>query len=397
MNIEQMKRIINRTMDTNKILTDKGDAKHAINFVGAAGLGKTNSVMQVAEERGCQCISLVLSQLEEVGDLTGLPITLYKVISPEGKETEVADKLVPSLIQAGYTLCTNCAPITSNAKPSWVPEDNGQECILFLDDFTRCGRQFLQAIMQLLQFGSFATWSLPKYCTIILSSNPEGGLYEVADMDPALKSRMINFAVDFDVKIWSKWADSKKKPSSLINFALWKPDIFDDPNHIINARSYTMFMDALTGYQLDKSDLSDVILFASGIFGENQGITRELQLFLDMRLDRLPEAEEIIKGSWKEVEKKLSDILYEGDNYRTDIATLLVIRLNNYLSEYFNEKNTKNKGSIIEKRLIELLDTKKPLLQENGLLEIVQTILVKYSQKCPNLLMNPKVRSKIIM
>lgn len=68
MNLEKVKEFINRCMDTNKVLVDKGGTKLVYNFVGAAGVGKTSAIMQVAEERGCQCISLVLSQMEEVGD-----------------------------------------------------------------------------------------------------------------------------------------------------------------------------------------------------------------------------------------------------------------------------------------------------------------------------------------
>lgn len=334
--------------------------------------------------------------MEEVGDLLGMPIKLYKVIDAEGNELEVAESVVATMLQAGYKICPNCEPVTSFAKPMWVPTNEDQECILFLDDFTRCTQAFLQAIMQLLQFGSYGTWKLPKYCTIILSSNPEGEMYNVSDMDPAIRTRMINFNVDFDVKIWSRWADSKKKPTQLINFALWKPEIFNDVNGSVNARSYSMFMDALTDLEINQGNMGEIILIAQGVFGENQGITDELHKFLNLRLDRLPEASAIISGEWKEVERKLNEVLYEGNRYRTDIAFLLVVRLSNYLEDYFTKSEEKNKGSKIEARIVELLSTDKPLLQENSLLDLVKRIVSKYASKCPNLMRNEIIRKKIL-
>lgn len=250
--------------------------------------------------------------------------------------------------------------------------------------------------MQLLQFGSYGTWSLPKYCTIVLSSNPEGGDYDVCDIDPAVKSRMFNFNVDFDVKIWSKWADSKGKPSVLINFALWKPEIFKTANHTVNSRNYSMFMDALTGVKLDNSNMADIVMLAQGVFGEEQSITDELRKFLSLRLDKLPSAADIINGTWDDVEKKLTEVLYEENKYRTDIAFLLVVRLSNYLEEYFTNSSEKKKGAKIEARIIDLLSTKKPLLQENSLLDLVKHIITKHASKCPKLMMNPIIRTKIL-
>lgn len=68
MNLEKVKSITNRIMDVNRKLADLGETKIPINFIGMAGVGKTSSLMQVAEERGCHIETVVLSQLEEVGD-----------------------------------------------------------------------------------------------------------------------------------------------------------------------------------------------------------------------------------------------------------------------------------------------------------------------------------------
>lgn len=396
MNLEKCKKVLHQFMDRNRELVDAGENKMCPNFVGEAGIGKTSMVMQVAKERGCQCISLVLSQLEETGDILGMPYKIYKLLDPKGVEVEVPENMVSILMQGGYKLIPGAEPTTSSAKPMWVPEDRGQECILFLDDFTRCTQTFLQAIMQLLQFGSYGTWKLPKYCTIVLSSNPEGDQYNVADMDPALKTRMFNFEADFDIKIWSAWADSKGKKSELINFALWKPEIFKDKNKTVNARSYSMFMDAIYHYKLDMNDLADVIMIARGVFGETQNVTDDLRKFLSMHLDKLPTSESIINGDWAKTKKELEAVLYDGDRYRHDIAFLIVTRLNNYLDDYFNNSTDKGKGEKIEK-IIELLATaEKPLILANSLTDIVKKVVSKFASKCSKNFLKNKTIVKLL-
>lgn len=215
-------------------------------------------------------------------------------------------------------------------------------------------------------------------------------------MDPALKTRMFNFEADFDIKIWSAWADSKGKKSELINFALWKPEIFKDKNKTVNARSYSMFMDAIYHYKLDMNDLADVIMIARGVFGETQNVTDDLRKFLSMHLDKLPTSESIINGDWAKTKKELEAVLYDGDRYRHDIAFLIVTRLNNYLDDYFNNSTDKGKGEKIEK-IIELLATaEKPLILANSLTDIVKKVVSKFASKCSKNFLKNKTIVKLL-
>lgn len=396
MNIEKLKEILKEKMDINKKLADAGEAKLALNFVGDAGIGKTSAVMQVAEERGCECTTIVLSQFEEVGDVLGMPIKIYKLLDTKKKEVEVPENMVLTLLNAGYEVIPDAEPTTTWAKPTWVPDDHGQECILFLDDFSRCTNNFLQAIMQLIQFGSYGTWRLPKYCTIVLSSNPEGDQYNVNDIDPALRTRMMNFEVEFDVTIWSAWADKKGKQSELINFALWKPEIFKSKNKTINARSYVMFMNSVMGYKLDREGLAKVILMSKAVFGEDQNIISELRSFLDMKLDKLPTPEAIMNSDWDKVGEELRNVLYDKGTYRNDIAFLITTRLSNYLDNFFSQTGEKNKLSKVEKRLEEMITSDKPVIMEHSLLEIIKKLVMKYQNKFGKILLNKKIASALI-
>ena len=51
--------------------------------------------------------------------------------------------------------------------------------------------RFIQATMELIDRGEYISWSLPPNCTIILTSNPDNGDYNVNSMDNAQKTRYI--------------------------------------------------------------------------------------------------------------------------------------------------------------------------------------------------------------
>lgn len=187
MNIEEIKSTLNYLLDNNLELVEQGLDKIAINLVGEAGVGKTSCIKQLAEERGAGYKRLNISELEEVGDLCGIPTKEF-LMTKNGEEKRVAERLIPQFANLGYELCPDCEPTMGYAIPEWVPTDPEQEFILFLDDFSRGSQLFMQAIMSLTQFGEYISWKLPKKCHLILSSNPDSGDYSVTDLDPAQKS-----------------------------------------------------------------------------------------------------------------------------------------------------------------------------------------------------------------
>ena len=69
MNIEDIKKTLNYLLDNNLKLVDEGKNKLSINLIGAAGVGKTSVVQQVAEARGAQYTKLCLAEYEDTGDL----------------------------------------------------------------------------------------------------------------------------------------------------------------------------------------------------------------------------------------------------------------------------------------------------------------------------------------
>lgn len=156
-----------------------------------------------------------LSELEEIGDLVGVPNKEYLMYSPDNTEMWVAEKVVDRYIHMGYTLCPTCLPRMSYAVPAWVPQNSEQEHILFLDDFSRANPLFMQAIMSLVQFGEYVSWKLPKKCHLVLSSNPDTSDYNVTGLDLAQATRMITLQMEFDLNQFANWMEKQNMRSEL--------------------------------------------------------------------------------------------------------------------------------------------------------------------------------------
>lgn len=136
MNIIELEQVINHLLDNNLKLQEEGKHKIAICIEGEAGTGKTAIVQQIAEKRGAGYKLLNLSSLEELGDLVGIPQKEYLMLKGD-EEKRVSEKLIPQFINLGWELCPDCDPVMGYAIPEWVPTDDEQEFILYLDDYSR--------------------------------------------------------------------------------------------------------------------------------------------------------------------------------------------------------------------------------------------------------------------
>ena len=67
---------------------------------------------------------------------------------------------------------------------------------------------FKGAVMELINEGTYVSWSLPKNTTIALSRNPDDGNYSVQSEDSALLSRYIDFNIKFNIDAFAEWAEN---------------------------------------------------------------------------------------------------------------------------------------------------------------------------------------------
>lgn len=138
MTIGEFTGVLSYLLDNNKHLEESGLTPIAICIEGTAGLGKTSLVQQVAEQRGMTLCKLNLSQLEEVGDLTGYPQkeVMLKRMKDGQMETKWWPENLISKVPANVTITSTTR--MGYAPPAWLPrEENPNGTILMLDDYSR--------------------------------------------------------------------------------------------------------------------------------------------------------------------------------------------------------------------------------------------------------------------
>lgn len=66
--LKEFSEIFKYIIENNKRLESEGKKTTAIGLTSAPGIGKTMTVRQLAQELGMTCVTIRLSQIEEVGD-----------------------------------------------------------------------------------------------------------------------------------------------------------------------------------------------------------------------------------------------------------------------------------------------------------------------------------------
>ena len=404
MTIGEFTGVFNYLLDNNRQLQEKGLTPIAIGLEGEAGIGKTAIVEEIAKERNMTYCKVSLSQLEEVGDMVGFPQKeiLLRWSTKDGQLKtrwwpESLLNKIPQNVQITSTTRMGYAP------PAWVPrEENPNGTIVCLDDFSRANPLFMQATMELINTASYMSWSLPKNTTICLTSNPDDGSYSVSQLDNAQKTRFINFNLKLNVDNWAAWAEFNDIDSRAINFCLlYGEEIFRKHNGIqtVNPRAYTTFCKAISGignWNDDKS-LALILNISKGCFlnDKDNVIGNLFTTFVSMKLDKLVSPKDMLMQKWETVEPKIHDCVFEGDRFKTEIASILGIRLLNYIMFYFSQSGSKQ--DVVQNRILEFIENPRKLFSEDILFHIIKTIIGKYPAKTTKLLINSKIRSKVII
>lgn len=404
MTIGEFTGVFNYLLDNNRTLQEKGQIPIAIGIEGGAGIGKTSLVEQVAEKRGMTFCKINLSQLEEVGDLVGFPI---KEVMLQWKSQDGTTKSrwwpesTLDKVPAGVSITSKTR--MGYAPPAWVPtENNPNGTIVVLDDYTRANPLFMQATMELINTASYISWKLPKYTSICLTSNPDDGEYSVSSLDSAQKTRFINFNLKLNVEDWASWAEFNDIDSRCINFGLlYGDEIFKKHNNIqtVNPRAYTTFCKAISSIKNweEENSLSLILNISKGCFlNDDDNIIGSLfTTFINQKLDKLIQPKEMLTLKWETVEPRIYDCVYENDRMKTEIASILAIRMLNYIMYYFSQKESK--ADLVQDRILDFIDNKRKLFSDDLLFHIIKTLIGKFPAKTTKLLINPKIRNKVIV
>jgi hypothetical protein len=150
---------------------------------GRHGVGKSEVVYMIAEQRGLPVVERRASQMTE-GDLLGLPDTAD--LSDGRKAT------------------------TWNA-PDWLVTACTQPVMLFLDEVDRATMEVRQGLFELTDSRKINGWNLHPETLIVAAVNggEHGAQYQVGEMDPAELDRWTVFDVEPSTEDWLGWARDK--------------------------------------------------------------------------------------------------------------------------------------------------------------------------------------------
>ena len=324
--IKDVKSFLNHIISNNRVLQEQGKTPVAVEVVGDSGIGKTSSIIQLAQELDLNFVKLNLAQIEELGDLVGFPIRQFEMVKE--KDVKMVDENhINEYKELGYK--STGKNQMSYCPPEWI-SGKKKGGILLLDDWNRADLRFIQAIMELIDRQQYISWSLPQDWHIILTSNPDNGDYIVNSIDNAQKTRFISVNLKFDINCWSEWAEENGIDSRCINFLLMNKELVTKDT---NSRSITTFFNSISSIPIFEKQLSLIQMIGEGSVGSE--FASMFNMFINNKLDKLLSPEKIMLDENEEyVMGSLKSSIGEDNNYRADIASTLSTRIINYSLNY---------------------------------------------------------------
>ena len=413
LNIDDLKGFVNHIIKNNRFLQEQGKNPVAVEVLGESGIGKTSTIIELAEENDLHFVKLNLSQIEELGDLVGFPTRQFQMfkekkvavtndslnygstnkilnsaaVADVAKMKTVTKKVgtwvnelaVQEYLKNGYQMTGKNR--MSYCAPEWIADvKNGG--ILLLDDWNRADVRFIQAVMELVDRQEYVSWKLPKDWHIILTANPDNGDYMVNSVDAAQKTRYITANLKFDVNVWARWAEGAGIDTRCINFLLLHPELVTQET---NARSITTFFNSISSFESFEKNLSMIQLIGEGSVGD--AFASMFTTFINNKLDKLVTPNDLLTHENEQyILGELTGCIGKDDAYRADIASTLATRLANFSVVY-------SKDNTISQKIINRLETlcTKDYFTNDLKYLIVRTIFNGNKQKFNKLMMKPEI------
>ena len=362
LNVTELKSFVNHIITNNRFLQQNGKSPVSIEVVGESGIGKTSTIVELAQENNLKFVKLNLAQIEELGDLVGFPVRQFQMYKE--KIVKTANKAIDDL---SYTAAQRTAAASDLAKmpttikkkvgmwvdelavqeylkngykmtgknrmsycaPEWIA-DAKEGGILLLDDWNRADTRFIQAVMELIDRQTYISWTLPKDWHIMLTANPDNGDYMVNSVDSAQKTRYVTANLKFDVNVWAQWAEGAGIDSRCINFLLLHPELVTQET---NARSITTFFNSISSFEKFEDNLSLIQMIGEGSVGD--AFASMFTTFINNKLDKLVTPKDLLTHDNESyILGELRSCIGQDDTYRADIAATLATRLGNYAVVY---------------------------------------------------------------
>jgi hypothetical protein len=379
LNLDELKDFLRHIVVNNQHIQKEGKIPVAVNIEGEAGLGKTSSLLQLAEELNMQIVKLSLSQIEELGDLVGFPVKEFEMVKDDGKKVWIQDAVMPMYIQAKYK--PTGEKRMTHAAPEWI-QGRGEGGFLILDDYTRADHRFMQASMEIIDRQEYISWRLPKNWHVVLTTNPDNGNYQVTSLDNAQKTRFITVETKFDIEVWARWAEKVNIDTRCINFLLLNPELVTDK---LNPRSITTFFNSISCLESFDDSLPIIQMIGEGSVGNE--FASMFSMFINNKLDKLLSPKDIFTKDMGYILGTIRSNVGRGDNYRADIASVMGTRIVNY--SLMKAENGPISPDMISR--IIALTTDEELFTKDIKYFIVRALIAGNKQKFQKILTNPEL------
>lgn len=233
---------------------------------GPPGVGKSQLVSLVAEQRSVPVIDLRLSQMEP-SDLRGIPF----------RSDTMVEWAVPRMLPDAAR--------------------HGSAGILFLDEITSALPAVSAAAYQLILDRSLGDYVVPDGWVIFAAGNRQGDRGVTYAMPSPLANRFTHFSFDINLDDWVTWAHQNEIDERVIAFLRFRPELlfdFDpstDPVAFPTPRSWEFAHHALHKFESQPEILAGSL---QACVGKAAGI--ELSAFID-NLQHLPDVNSILSGA----------------------------------------------------------------------------------------------------
>ena len=411
LNVTELKGFVNHIITNNRFLQEGGKSPVSVEVVGESGIGKTSTIVELAQDNNLKFVKLNLAQIEELGDLVGFPVRQFQMYKEKIIPAKKLDDISYTAAQraAASSDLAKMAPVTkkvgqwvdelavqeylkqgfkmtgknrmSYCAPEWIA-DAKEGGILLLDDWNRADTRFIQAVMELIDRQTYISWKLPKDWHIMLTANPDNGDYMVNSVDSAQKTRYVTANLKFDVNVWAEWAEGAGIDTRCINFLLLHPELVTQET---NARSITTFFNSISSFENFEDNLSLIQMIGEGSVGD--AFASMFTTFINNKLDKLVTPKDLLTHENESyILGELRGCIGKDDTYRADIAATLATRLANFAVVYSKENTISAK---ITDRL-QSLATKDYFTNDLKYL-VIRTIFNGNKQKFNKLMMNPAI------
>lgn len=211
----------------------KPERMTTIYLEGVPGLSKTSmceaaaeTIAKLTKTNKVNTFTLPLAQLgNEAAELLGSIVTYFEFRDEvSGKKIWLAKEIVTnteimSVHYAGYRPTGETS--TRNAPPEWLAHlQSTKYSILILDDIKRAQQSLMNAVMEIINKGSFGNYTLPNNCIVLCTGNDEESSAAVSQTEDAHSTRYIKVDVtNIDIDHWSEtYAEDNLSPTTYTYF-----------------------------------------------------------------------------------------------------------------------------------------------------------------------------------